>query len=237
MKILLMIISHNISNNNLDNIYKNIINPLNMDNVDVDIATCTSGIHNIISNDVRVRYNYKFDGTQLTKVCYVVNKFDDEYEYYIKIRPEIILNTIINKSFLINLSKSKINSRCRQYSGPSIDLKHGMSCQTRCIRKGDIQLNDKTIICPDDQMYIFHKSIKEAFSPITNDTYLNYCKKINDKREYWVDEWMLHETYWEGIYEREGHHKFIWYSRGFDVNPIGLDIRMNGLVSSHLVVK
>jgi hypothetical protein len=86
-------------------------------------------------------------------------------------------------------------------------------------------------------MYIFHKSIKEAFSPITNDTYLNYCKKINDKREYWVDEWMLHETYWEGIYEREGHHKFIWYSRGFDVNPIGLDIRMNGLVSSHLVVK
>ena len=93
MKILLIIISHNISNNNLDNIYKNIINPLKIDNVDVDIATCTSGKHNIISNDVT--YNYKFDGFQLAKVCYVVNKFNDEYEYYIKIRPEIILNTII----------------------------------------------------------------------------------------------------------------------------------------------
>ena len=236
MKILLMIISHNISHNNLDNIYKNIINPLKMDNVDVDIVTCISGTHNIISNDVT--YNYKFDGFQLAKVCYVVNKFNDEYEYYIKIRPEVILNTIIDKSFLINLSKSKINSRCRQYSGPSIDLKNGMSCQKNHIRKGDIQLNDKTIINPDDQMYIFHKSIKTAFLPITNDTYLNYCKKINDKREYWVDEWMLRETYWEkSICEREGHHKFIWYSRGFDVNPIGLDIRMNCLASSQLVVK
>ena len=231
-----MIISHNILNNNLGNIHKHIINPLKMDNVDVDIATCISGDHNIISNDVT--YNFKFDGFQLSKVCHVVNKFNDEYEYYIKLRPEIILNTIINKNFLMNLSKSKINSRCRQYSGPSIDLKHGMSCQTSCIRKGDIQLNDKTIITPDDQMYIFHKSIKEAFSPITNDTYLNYCKKINDNREYWVDEWMLCETYWEkNNCEREGHHKFIWYSRGYDVNPIGLDIRMNGLVSSQLFVK
>jgi hypothetical protein len=113
-----------------------------------------------------------------------------------------------------------------------------MSCQKSCIRKGDILCNDKVTICPDDQMYIFHKSIKKAFSPITNDTYLNYCKKINDKREYWVDQWMLDETYWKkNICEREGHHKFIWYSRGFDINPISINIKMNGLVSSNLLVK
>ena len=48
-----------------------------------------------------------------------------------------------------------------------------MSCQVNCIRIGDIQYNDKVVINPDDQMYIFHKSIKKAFSPITSDTYLN----------------------------------------------------------------
>ena len=232
-----MIISHNISKNNLNNIYDKIINPWKGDNNDVDIATCISGDHNIISNDVT--YNFKFDGFQLAKVCYVVNKFeDDDYDYYIKMRPEIELNTIINQTFLLELSNTKINSRCRQYAGPSIDLTFGMSCQTNCIRNGDIRCNDKVVICPDDQMYIFHKSIKKAFSPITNDTYLNYCKKINDKRDYWVDEFMLDETYWKkNICEREGHHKFIWYSRGFDINPIGLDMQMNSLVSSNLLLK
>lgn len=236
MKVLLMIISHNITNNNLQNIYDKIVNPLKMNNIEVDLVTCISGSKNIISN--KVKYNFKFDGFQLAKVCYVVNKFEDEeYDYYIKMRPEIKLNTLINQTFLLKLSKTKINSRCRQYSGPSIDLKFGMSCQKSFIRKENILFN-KVVICPDDQMYIFHKSIKKAFSPITNDTYLNYCKKINDKREYWVDDWMLAETYWKkNICEREGHHKFIWYSRGFDLNPIGLDIRMNSLESSDLVVK
>lgn len=236
MKVLLMIISHNISNNNLPNIYNKIINPLNMDNIEVDIATCISGPINIIFDNVN--YNFKYDGFQLAKTCYVVNKMNDEYEYYIKIRPEINLKTIINKDFLLKLSKTKINSRCRQYKGPPIDLDFGISCQTNAIRKGDLELNDKVIICPDDQMYIFHKNIKKAFSPIISDTYLNYCKKINDKCEYWVDEFMLDEKYWKkNICEREGHHKFIWYSRGFDINPIGLNIRMNSLISSHLVVK
>ena len=237
MKVLLMIISHNITNNNLQNIYNKIINPLKTDNIDVDLATCISGSDNSISNEVK--YNFKFDGFQLAKVCYVVNKFeDDEYDYYIKMRPEIELKTIINQAFLLELSKTKINSRCRQYAGPSIDLKFGMSCQKSSIRKGDILYNDKVVICPDDQMYIFHKSIKKVFSPIADDTYSNYCKKINDKREYWVDQWMLDETYWKkNIYEREGHHKFIWYSRGFDINPIGLNITLKGMSSSHLVVK
>ena len=237
MKVLLMIISHNITNNNLQNIYDKIINPLKTNNIEVDLATCISGSNNIISNEVK--YNFKFDGFQLAKVCFVVNKFDDdEYDYYIKIRPEIKLTTIINQTFLLELSKTKINSRCRQYAGPSIDLKFGMSCQRNLIREGEILYNDKVVICPDDQMYIFHKSIKKAFSPIANDTYLNYCKKINDKREYWVDQWMLNETYWKNaVVEREGHHKFIWYSRGFDINPIGLDMQMNSLVSSNLFLK
>lgn len=229
-----MIISHEIVNNNLGNVYKNIINPLEMDNVHVDIATCTSGERNVISNDVK--YNYKIDGFQLTKVCFVVENINDEYDYYIKTRPEIILETIIDKNFLIQLDKFKINSRCRAYSGPPIDLKYGMSCQKHLIRKGDIQHNNRVVINPDDQMYIFHKSIKRAFSPIRSDTYLRYCKQINNKREYWVDDWMMNDSYWKtNICEREGHHKFIWYSRGFDIHPIGLNIKMNTLTSSQLV--
>ena len=238
MKVLLMIISHNITKNNLRNIYNKIINPLKTDNIEVDLATCISGSDNSISNEAK--YNFKFDGFQLAKVCYVVNKFeDDEYDYYIKMRPEIELKTIINQTFLLELSKTKINSRCRSYKGPPINLNFGVSCNSKQLRKGDIQLfDDKTIINPDDQMYIFHKSIKNAFSPITKETYLNYCKIINDKLEYWVDDWMLDEKYWnKSAFEREGHHKFIWYSRGFDINPIGLNITMRNLSSSHLVVK
>ena len=106
MKVLLMIISHNITNNNLQNIYDKIVNPLKMNNIEVDLVTCISGSENIISN--KVKYNFKFDGFQLAKVCYVVNKFEDEeYDYYIKMRPEIKLNTLIDQRFLLELSKQK----------------------------------------------------------------------------------------------------------------------------------
>jgi len=239
MKVLIMIISDKITNNNLRNIYEKIIIPLKKDNIDTHIATCVNiNYDNIISKNSK--YKFEFDGYQLSKVCYVVNKIDNnDYEYYIKTRPDIFLNTTIDKKFLLELSKNKINSRCRCYKGPPIDLKFGMSCPPHDIRKGHIQYNDKIIINPDDQMYIFHKSIKKAFLPITSDTYLNYCKQINNKYEYWIDDWMLNETFWRGSGEKEGHHKFIWYSRGFDINPIGLDIRLNEreLRSSHLFLK
>ena len=114
MKVFLIIISHNITKNNLKNIYNKIINPLKTNNIEVDLATCISGSNNIISNEVK--YNFKFDGFQLAKVCYVVNKFeDDEYDYYIKMRPEINLTTIINQTFLLELSKTKIKKMVVNY--------------------------------------------------------------------------------------------------------------------------
>ena len=57
LKVLLMIISHNITKNNLQNIYNKIINPLKTDNIEVDVATCISGSDNIISNKVKYNLN------------------------------------------------------------------------------------------------------------------------------------------------------------------------------------
>lgn len=238
MKLLLIIISHNANNINFLNIYNNIINPLKKDDIEVDIASCFS-LKNIKIDNKLVKYQFYYNGFQLSKVCYVINNINDEYDYYIKYRPEIILDTLITKTFLLKLNKNKINCRCRQYSGGPIDLQYGMSCQKICIRPGDIKYNKtNTIICPDDQMYIFHKNIKQAFSLIDSETYSNFCDYINYKKQYWVDEWMLNKEYWEkNVCEREGHHKFIWYSRGFEINPISIKLKMKSLSSSHLLVK
>ena len=220
-----MIISHEIKINPLDNIKEKIINPLKNDNVEVDIATCTSGENNIISS--HAKYNFKFNNLQLSKTCYVVTKVNDEYEYYIKYRPEIVLDTIIDKKFLTGLSKTKINCRCRSYIGPPINLKFGLSIPSHVIKptRTAICLGDETVINPDDQMYIFHKSIKKAFAPIINGNYSDNMKNNLDKLP-WKKSKM----------QGESHHGYIWKKRGFGINPIGLNINMKGLYSSDLIV-
>lgn len=187
MKILIMIISHNIDRDNLKNIYDKIINPLKEDDIEIHLSTCISGDRNVILD--KVDYNFKHSGHQLSKVCYIVNHLEKDYDYYIKIRPEITLFTTIDKKFLMNLSKNQINSRCRSYEGPSINLKHGFSCQKSCVRSSDLIYNKtNTIICPDDQLYIFHKNIIDAFDIITENTYLDYCQNIKKEKNIgWIN--------------------------------------------------
>ena len=237
MKILIMIVSYDIDRDNLQNIYDKIINPLKEDDIEIHLATCISGDRNAILD--KVDYNFKHDGSQLSKVCYLVNHLEKDYDYYIKIRPDIILFTTIDKKFLMNLSKNQINSRCRSYEGPSINLKHGFSCQKEKLRSDDLLYNEEIInIKPDDQLYIFHKNIIDAFDIITENTYLDYTQKIKGNKKYWVDDFMMNENYWnKNKIERENHHKFIWYSRGFTINPIGLDLKYWLLTSSDLILE
>ena len=70
----------------------------------------------------------------------------------------------------------------------------------------------KNYLSNKSKIYIFSDGSKKNSDIKPVQKIRNYCKKINDKREYWVDQWMLDETYWKkNTCEREGHHKFIWY--------------------------
>lgn len=239
MKILIIIISDSITINPIPNILDKIINPLKKDNISVDIATCCSnGKINCISDSVK--YNFECNGYQLTKTCFAVNQLDNEYyDFYIKTRPEVILKDEINKKFIDSLCKNSINSRCRSYKGPPINIINGFSCQKHDIRKDDLLLGDKVVVCPDDQFYIFHRNILDLFRPIYRDTYINYAENLikNDKNYDWIDSWMLDVNYWnKSIIEKEGHHKFIWYYRGGSINIIGISLQMRTLMSSNLIL-
>jgi len=239
MKILIMIISHEIKDFLYNNINEYVITPLQKDGFIVELATCTSSEKQKNSIRDKVKYNFVLPKFQLTKVCHVVNNLcDNDYEWYVKIRPDIKIYTKITKSYLENLSKTQINTRCIKYNGPAIHIPYGLSHNLSdkiMVNDGE---NSKTIITPDDQIYIFHNKIaKKAFAPITLNTYLEYCDYLNNNPNlYWVDSWMsknyFNENYKKG--EREGHHKFIWYSRDVTINPIGLNIHFRKLKSGNL---
>ena len=105
------------------------------------------------------------------------------------------------------------------------------------LKKNDIKFNMNTIINPDDQIYFFHKNIAlKAFSSLSIETYLEYCKKYNQMnvKPLWISEWMLRLDYWthNKNAEREGHHQFIWNSREIFINPISINVSFRSFHST-----
>lgn len=194
-------------------------------------------LKNILGN---FKYEFICSEPQLRKTCHIFNKIKyEEYDWYIKVRPEInLLEKITHKKFE-SFSIEKINARCRIYEGPKINLSHGLSVpySTRWI-----SYNDKyTIIVPDDQMYFFHKNIAaQAFAPVSLQTYLDYVKnlKLQNNKPFWVENWMLSDNYFpkNNKNEREGHHQFIWNYRNVYINPININLKMRSLISGKLIV-
>tara|TARA_Y100000816_G_C26019062_1_gene533073 strand:- start:430 stop:1137 length:708 start_codon:yes stop_codon:yes gene_type:complete len=218
MKILVYLVSYEIKNFKFERMMSQIVNPLRNDGIEVEIASCVTAKNEI---EDKIDYSFYSDGMQLTKSCYLVSNLSkNDYDWYIKIRPDLNVKNIINKKFIEGLSKEKINARCREYSGPPIYRRYGFSCLNggNWQKKSEIEQ-----IIPDDQIYIFHKNCIKAFEELNQDIYLKYCKKLCEKKEFWVkyDEWLI-EDYWLKDLERESSHAFIWYSRGICVNIIDL---------------
>ena len=221
MKILVYLVSYEIKNFKFERMMNQIVNALRNDGIEVEIASCVTTKNEI---EDKIDYSFYSDGMQLTKSCYLVSNLSkNNYDWYIKIRPELNINNIINKKFIEGLSKEKINARCREYSGPPIYRRYGFSCQNggKWQEKSEIEQ-----IIPDDQIYIFHKNCIKAFEELNEDVYLEYCKKLCEKKENWVkyDTW-LKEDFWlkpKIKVEGEDSHAFIWYSRGIFVNIIDL---------------
>ena len=162
-KILVIFVSRDINishKRTLLTIKNNLVDSLKNDDTIIDLCSVLSQPDtNMILKNILGNFKYEFicSEPQLRKTCHIFNKIKyEEYDWYIKVRPEInLLEKITHKKFE-SFSIEKINARCRTYEGPKINLSHGLSVpySTRWI-----SYNDKyTIIEPDDQMYFFHKN-------------------------------------------------------------------------------
>jgi len=118
-----------------------------------------------------IQFKYKIINTkrQLSKICDFITEYKSEldYDWYMKIRPEIKLLDNIDFSILPD---NAINARARDYNGPR-KIQYGMSVNGEGFWKniGDCHYADNEhSIRIDDAIYIFHKNIVQnnAFETI-----------------------------------------------------------------------
>jgi hypothetical protein len=240
MKILIIFVNKDISESYrsyIPNIETNLIKELRKYNV-VDIATVLSTENNILKNDAK--YNFICNKGQVSKICHLFDNIDyDEYDWYIKVRPDITFSEKINTDKLLKCNKNKINCRVRSYIGNNISVKHGTSIKNipfnninrnNCIQKNSEEIN----ITPDDIFFIFNKKIAEkAFKSLSINDYLHYSENIeNIENQFAVDTWMHREDYWlRNPIEREGHFKFILLCRNVSINIIGVNLTIKNNIS------
>ena len=177
------------------------------------IDYCGISNKNDFSNyETIITFKYKIINTnsQLSKICEFISEYKNElqYDWYIKIRPNIQLLSQINFDDLCNVS---INARARVYRGPK-RIKYGMSVNGKGMWEniGDCIYDDceKEIVL-DDQLYIFHRNIIERggfdkFNPEINDN-LYIASGMLCK---WQHEWF---------------HSNLWKFRNIKLNIIGIN--------------
>ena len=240
-KVLIIIVSKVIGNNNFSSLKKDVIDQLKK-NYHVDIAIVTTDKYNekLVSVLGNIKYKIYSKKYQLSKVCDVINTIDcSEYSWYIKTRPEIKFLEPIDKKKLDNCSKISINSRVRHSFGNKINVNYSVSINNNEIRKAcsnnneitnwnnnDFKLCSITRILPDDQLYIFHQNIaKKGFSPINIEE---------------IDKNLLPNTWYKyylpDIKQREGFHGAIWKSRNINIAPTSFNINFKGCPGGHLII-
>jgi len=200
MKVLVIIAGHEMSKNDLPNI-EILNNYLINRNFDFDYCAI-SNTDDFINFESIISFKYKEinQKKQLSKICDFISKYKNEldYDWYIKIRPDVKLLEEINFDILLD---NAINGRARHYRGPK-KIKYGMSVNGpgRWQNVGDcVYSNKEELVILDDQIFIFHKNIivLGGFD-------------------------IVEPNYDEG----ESHHSNIWISRGIGLNVIGILIHM-----------
>lgn len=248
-KVLLIFVTGNTrknESNNMITIKQNLINQLTRQNCIVDIAFVTSeplcyDYYNILG---KITHKLISDEPQYSKVCNLLDKIGyNNYDWYIKLRPEIGILERIDLDKLESYSKKSINSRARHYMGPKINIKYGVSISNVEFLKAqngdkkldnwntnDFKYNHTKICAPDDQIYIFHKNIaQKAFRKIDLKSLLN--GNLLDNTEF--DSIEMYKVLIREAYRQcENFHRFIWMSRGIDINIIGLNVIFKGWIYS-----
>jgi hypothetical protein len=174
-----LISSHDFDINSCDNI--KILNDY-MKNSDIEVDYCGISSKNDFYNyENIIQFKYKIINPkpQFSKICDFITDYKSNlnYDWYIKIRPDIKLLENINFDILSN---NAINARARVYNGPA-KIKYGMSVNGEGGFKniGDCHYasREQNIIL-DDMFYIFHKNViqKNAFNKIELNGYENEWK-------------------------------------------------------------
>jgi hypothetical protein len=184
----------------------------NYSNCVIDYA-CISSSYNFspLEGVLSLKYREVNPARQLSKVCDFITKYKEElvYDWFIKTRPEIHLNRVVDLSDLLFNS---IHARAREYKGPKQILfgsSVGGSGFNRNHKKGEYNDIEESIVL-DDQFYIFHRTVVElgAFLPFEPDDVPGWYIANNI-----VCKW-----------EHEWFHSNCWKSRNIQMNVIGIDI-------------
>jgi hypothetical protein len=122
-----------------------------------------------------LQFKYKIINTkrQFSKICDFITEYKSQldYDWYMKIRPDILLLEPINFNLL---STTAINARARVYHGPSC-IKYGMSVGGegcwKHIKDNYYSKHEHDIIL-DDMLFIFHHNVIQmnAFNKIKPET-------------------------------------------------------------------
>ena len=131
MNRILLIISSNTMNieyqENIKCIKEKIVN--NFNNIDICLISSYEDYNNY-DNIINVKYKIKCEGRQFTKMVELfkfLNIKKKNYDWYIKIRPDLLVLDNINDKILNICNKNCLNSRLRFYIGPDLNIKHGAS--------------------------------------------------------------------------------------------------------------
>ena len=163
MKLLVLVCSHEMDPQWIDNI---ILLRDYMKDLDVDYCGISNqdDFHHYESI-LSFKYKVINPKRQLTKVCDFISSTELNYDWYMKIRPDVKLLEPIPFSIL---SKEAINARARVYFGPR-NIPYGMSVNGEGIWKdvGDSHYDEEEHdIILDSMLFLFHNNVKNAFEPI-----------------------------------------------------------------------
>jgi len=213
MKILVILLHGGDISPYINNIYKlqeDMKHNYSQDIVDYACIT-SSGCNTNYANSIGFKYIEINTNMQLSKMCTFITKYKDQlnYDWFIKIRPEIQLVSKIN---IDTLSTDCIHARAREYRGPrKILFGNSVAGEGEFIGINESFYSDtEEIIALDDQIYLFHRNIIDmgAFVSCTSDEILQYCRRGSDILN-WEHEWT---------------HSNCWKSRGIKLNVIGIDL-------------
>ncbi len=199
MRILVLLVSHEMNINYIENI--KILNDFLTQLPNSEISYCGISNQNDFSNyESLITFKYKVVNPKLqfSKVCDFISdhKYELDYDWYIKIRPDIKLLEPINFE---TLSDVAINARARVYVGPK-KIKYGLSVEGeggyKHIKGHIYNMTEREIIL-DDQIFIFHSNL----------IYVGAFNKI-------------------GMYSKEDElvQTNIWKMRNMTLNVIGLNV-------------
>ena len=163
MKVLVCIVSHEMNSRDIHNIQ--ILDKYMKESGNIVEYAGISSKDDFSNFEDVIQFKYKFIclDKQLTKICKFIDNFRSSfnYDWYVKIRPDIRLLQQIDFSIL---NPKAINARAREYEGPK-SIKYGISIPHDRIQPRPFRyhiINKRVIL--DDQIFMFHHTVINKFN-------------------------------------------------------------------------